>query len=202
MARTRPPKAFAGAALDLATIAAGERFGHIYHKRYPDPLGFGKTKSRFSDPRHRVPSHRFGVLYLGGSLKVCFVEAMLRDQRNGRVGDYPIAETELRDRFFVEIEIVVPLSVVDLRGDGPLRMGVPSDVIGGSRQGLARIWSIAFYDHLARPDGIVYPSRLNGETNLAVYDRAVTKLRAHRPLPLIDAVGFAAVLDDLKVAVI
>jgi hypothetical protein len=107
MAWTRPPKAFAGAALDLATIAAGERFGHIYHKRYPDPLGFGKTKSRFSDPRHRVPSHRFGVLYLGGSLKVCFVEAMLRDQRNGRVGDYPIAETELRDRFFVEIEIVV-----------------------------------------------------------------------------------------------
>jgi hypothetical protein len=29
-------------------------------------------------------------------------------------------------------------------------------------------------------DGIIYPSRLNNETNLAIYDRAVGKLRAPR----------------------
>lgn len=202
MGGTRPMDAFAGATLDLATIGAGERFGRIYHARYPDPLGFGKTKSRFSDPRRRGPANRFGVLYLGASLKVCFIEAMLRDHRNGVVGDYPIAETDLRAWLFAEIEIVASLSVVDLRGDGTVRMGVPSDVIGSSRQGLARIWSVAFHDHPVKPDGIAYPSRLNGETNLAVYDRAITMLRSVGSVSLIDAPGFAAVLNDLKVALI
>lgn len=154
MAGTRPTKAFAGAPLDFTTIAAGERFGRIYHERYPGALGIGKTKSRFSDPRRRVPAHRFRVFYLGASLKVCFIEALLRDQRNGRVGDYPIAEAELRAWLFADIEIISPLSVVDLRGDGPLRMGVPSDVIRSSRQGLARIW----------PSTVIPPSRTASST--------------------------------------
>ncbi len=85
-----PTAAFAGVALDLATIDPGERFGRIYLSRYPDPLGFGKTKSRFSDPSRRIETNRFGVLYLGSTLKVCFLEAVLRDERNGTVGDYPI----------------------------------------------------------------------------------------------------------------
>lgn len=202
MEGTRPVDAFAGATLDLATIGDGERFGRIYHARYPDPLGFGKTKSRFSDPRRRVPANRFGALYLGASIKVCFIEAMLRDHRNGVVGDYPIAKTDLRAWLFSQIEIVASLSVVDLRGDGAVRMGVPSDVIGSSRQGLARIWSVVFHDHPVKPDGIAYPSRLNGETNLAIYDRAIAKLRSIGSVPLIEAPGFAAVLNDLKVAVI
>ena len=151
----------------------------------------GKTKSRFSDPRQRLQANRFGVLYLGATLKVCFIEAMLRDQRNGQVGDYPIAESELRAWLFAEIEIAASLSIVDLRGDGALRMGVPSDVIGSSRQGLARVWSVAFHDHPAQPGGIIYPSRLNGETNLAVYDRVIAKLRPVGSVPLIEAPGFA-----------
>ena len=95
MAALRPTKAFARARLDLTTIASGERFGRILHNIYPDTLGFGKTKSRFSDPRKRADHRRFGVLYLGSTLKVCFVETILRDRRNGSVGDYPIAEDEL-----------------------------------------------------------------------------------------------------------
>jgi hypothetical protein len=77
----RPTKAFTGVTLELATIRAGQRFGRIYHERYPDPLGFGKTKSRFSDSRRRPEDERFGVLYLGFTLKGCFVEAILRDRR-------------------------------------------------------------------------------------------------------------------------
>ena len=33
--------------------------------RFPNPLGFGKAPSRFSDPRRRVDANRFGILYLG-----------------------------------------------------------------------------------------------------------------------------------------
>jgi hypothetical protein len=78
VAGSAPTPQFARVTLDLATIGAGERFGRIYLNRHPRSLGVGKTLSRFSDPRRRIPANRFGVLYLGSSLKVCFVEAVLR----------------------------------------------------------------------------------------------------------------------------
>jgi RES domain len=77
----------------------------------------------------------------------------------------------------MQIEITAPLSFVDLRGDGAIRMGVSSDVARASSQRLGRAWSLAFHQHTSAPDGIVYPSRSNGQTNLAVYDRATSKLR-------------------------
>jgi hypothetical protein len=198
----RPTKAFTGATLELATIRPGQRFGRLYHERYPDPLGFGKTKSRFSDPRRRPEDERFGVLYLGFTLKGCFVEAILRDRRNGAVGDYPIGEAELFQRRYAEIVVTSSLSLVDLRGDGRIRMGIPSDVAGSTRQARARAWSVAFYDHPAAPDGIIYSSRLNEETNLAVYDRAIAKLSVDRSFSLIRVPGFASVLNALNVALI
>jgi hypothetical protein len=81
-------------------------------------------------------------------------------------------------------------------------MGVPSDVPRGSKQTLARKWSVAFHDHSEQVDGIIYPSRLNGETNLAVYDRAVGKLVAPRVHVLRRAPGLARVLDDLAMAIV
>jgi hypothetical protein len=200
MPKVVPPKRFPDARLRLHEVPAGQRFGRVYLSRYPDPLGFGKTPSRFSDPRRRVASNRFGVLYLGDTVKVCFLEAVLRDRRDGMIGDLPIAETELHDRHYAEIEIVRPLRMVDLRDDGAVIMGVPSDVAKATSQILARKWSLALHEHLEQPDGIIYPSRLNGHTNLAVFDRAIPKLRAVRVMTLLSAPGLAAVLNDLQVS--
>ena len=96
------------------------------------------------------------MLYLGETLKVCFLEAVLRDKRNGSIGDYPLDETELRARRFTLVEVHDPLTIVDLRRDSGVRMGVPSDVARASDQRLARLWSVAFHDHPAAPDGIAY----------------------------------------------
>jgi hypothetical protein len=199
---TNPTPTFNRVALHLATVGPGARFGRIFFDRHSDPLGFGKTPSRFSDPGRRIPSHRFGVLYLGETLKVCFLEAVLCDSRNGVVGDYPMEERELHVRRYAEIEVTAALSLVDLRGDGAIRMGIPSDVARASRQSLGRAWSLAFHRHPSAPDGIVYPSRLNGQTNLAVYDRAVSKLRAASVCPLIAAADLPTVLDELLVALV
>lgn len=198
----RPTPAFARVDLDLATIPVGEVYQRIFLSRFPDPLGFGKTPSRFSDPRRRVSANRFGVLYLGSSLKVCFLEAMLRDRRNGQVGDYPIEETELRARVVAHIAPSRPLTLVDLRHDGPVRMGIPTDVVRASSQTLSRVWSLAFHDHPAKVDGVIYPSRLNDEVNLAIYERAVPALRTVQKAALILAPGFASILNDLKVALV
>jgi hypothetical protein len=196
---TAPKPEFASVALDLATIPAGTLWGRIFASRFTDPLGTGKVPSRFSDPRRRIAANRFGVLYVGSSLKVCFVEAILRDQADGRTDDVLLDEGELRARTYATLRVDSALSLVDLRGDGPLRMGVPSDVARSSEQTLARKWSLAFHQHPSQVDGIVYPSRLNGETNLAIYDRAISKLSVHASRPLIREPGLAAVLRDLKV---
>ncbi|WP_018268500.1 RES family NAD+ phosphorylase [Methylosinus sp. LW4] len=202
MAKVLPPEGFAGADLRIYQARADLRFGRIYLGRYPDPLGFGKTPSRFSDPRRRVAANRFGVLYLGETVKVCFLEALLRDQRDGVIGDLPIAESELQARHYAEIEVAEALKMVDLRGDGAIVMGVPTDVAKGSNQTLARAWSVAFHEHPEKPDGIIYPSRLNGHTNVAIFDRAVVKLRTVRKMKLIAAPGLASVLSEMKVSIV
>lgn len=199
MAGLDPPAEFATVALDIATVDAGLRYGRILFSRFPDPLGYGKSPSRFSDPRRRVPDNRFGVLYLGSSLKVCFVEAVLRDHGDGRIDNLLLDERDLAVRSYAVIEVALPLTLVDLRGDGPLRMGIPSDVVRGSRQSLARRWSLALHEHPAQPDGIIYLSRLNGETNLAIFGRAVRKLRPVAYGPLLKELALATVLRDLKV---
>lgn len=78
MSRILPTAAFSDVTLDIAPVAIGEEFGRIHKRAFPDPLSFGKNPTRFSDPRRRVPAKRFGVLYLGSSLKVCFLETILR----------------------------------------------------------------------------------------------------------------------------
>ncbi|WP_304190389.1 RES domain-containing protein [Phenylobacterium aquaticum] len=116
MAGASPTPAFAAATLDLAHIAPGAVFGRIYRQAFPDPLGFGKARSRFSDLRRRAEANRFGVLYLGSSLKVCFLEAVLRDDRDGVVGDYLMDESELDTRRYAEVEVRETLSELCAHG--------------------------------------------------------------------------------------
>ena len=201
MSRLDPTLAFARARLHVAAVGSGQTFGRIYLSRYSDPLGYSKAPSRYSDPRRRALMNRFGVLYMGSTLKVCFLEAILRDQRNGIIGEYEIGESELRSRRYALIEPTSRLYLVDLRGNGCVRMGIPSDVPRSTNQALARRWSLAIYEHPSQPDGIIYSSRLNEDTNVAIYDRAVMKLRAVGTTELIRAPGFAEILDDLRVAI-
>ncbi len=197
-----PTPAFDRVVLQIKIVRVGTELGRIHRKSFPDPLGFGKNPSRFSDPRRRTESNRFGVLYLGSSLKVCFLETMIRDDRDGIVGHIEIAETELDERLYAEIRVREALRIVDLTGDGPVRMGIPSDVARGRTQVLARKWSVAFHEHPHRPDGIVYPSRLNGEINFAIYGRAVGKLELVRQQDLKRAAGLPSVLNDFLVALV
>jgi hypothetical protein len=59
-----------------------------------------------------------------------------------------------------------------------------------------------FHDHPQKPDGIIYPSRLSGQTNLAVFNHAIVKLKVAHVAKLIAAPGLAAALNDLKISII
>lgn len=202
MTKVYPPLGFENSVLQIHAVPVGDKFGRIYLAKYPNPLGVGKTPSRFSDPRQMNEADRFGVLYLGATTKVCFLEAVLRDQRDGTIGMLPISESILHDRVFAEIEVTSPLQMVDLRDDSAIKMGVPTDVGKATEQELAREWSAAFHEHANKPDGIIYPSRLNNQTNLAVFDRAISKLSEVRRMKLIDAPGFTDMLDDFEIGIV
>ena len=146
---------------------------------------------------------RFSVVYLGSTLKVCFLEAILRDRGNGRLGDWLVEAAELDGWSCAEIVVDVPLKLVDLRGDGPARMGIPSDALRASSHSLGQAWSTAVWLHNERPDGLIYSSRLNEDTNVVVYDRALPKLKATATPRLLERrTELASVLRDLAVALI
>jgi hypothetical protein len=139
VAGARPPAAFPTTPLDIHVVRSGDRFGRIYSDTHPDPLGYGKSPSQFSDPRRRIAANRFGVVYLGESLTVCFLEAVLRDRRDGVIGGLPLGEAEIATRLYADIEVVDHLRLVDLRDECAIRMGVPTDVHRASKQTLARV---------------------------------------------------------------
>lgn len=203
MARERPSKGFSSRPLIITQIRPGTRWWRLHGRQYADPLGFGYGPSRFSDPMTSlVPPARFGIAYFGSTVKVCFAEAVLRDRGTGRVNALPIEWVEFESWTCAKLRVGKRLNLVDLRGDGLIRMGIPSDVARAQSQKLARIWSRALWQHETRPDGIIYPSRLNGETNIAVFDRALAKLHPVESKVLVDYPSeLARIITDFDLAI-
>nr|WP_080964154.1 RES family NAD+ phosphorylase [Rhodopseudomonas palustris] len=194
-----PGPTFAKSRLVTATIPVNSTWRRIYETRFPNPLGYGPGLSRFSDPTGKA----FGLLYMGASLKVAFVETILRDRADGRGDDCLIEMNELEARSVATITPNAPLTLVNLTRDGPIKMGIPSDVVGARDQSLAQHWSVAFHDHPSQPDGVLYPSRLNEERCIALYDRAIGKLTATATPRLLDCdIELAAILNDLEIAIV
>jgi hypothetical protein len=199
----RPPPGFAARPLLLGMPPAGAKWLRLYPRRHGNPLGHGKAPSRFSDPRPLAPHDRYGVVYFGSSLKACILEAIVRDWGDARLGDLIIARRELEDTVCAEIEPLTSLQLVDLTGDGPVRMGVPSDAVRAADQSLGQQWGLAFWEHDAKPDGILYPSRLNNEPNVAIFDRALPKLLVTGVGPLLDRrAELAVVIRTLGLAIL
>jgi hypothetical protein len=114
-----------------------------------------------------------------------------------------LALAEIEARSLASIRPTTALKLVDLTADGPLRMGVPSDVVGARDQTLARQWSVAFHEHPEQPDGVFYPSRLNEQRCIALYERALPKVEASATPRLMECdLELAAILNDLQIALV
>src|SRR5215217_3817662 len=112
LAGAAPPAAFARRSLSTHVEPAGARWRRLYASIHPNPLGFGLTLSRFTDPTGGA----FGVVHLGSSMKVAFAEVILRDRGEGRVDSVPISYAELEALTCAEIELAQDLRLVDLSG--------------------------------------------------------------------------------------
>jgi hypothetical protein len=82
-------------------------------------------------------------------------------------------------------------------------MGVPTDAVRASSHRPGRQWSLAFWLHDAHPDGILYPSRLNEEINLALYDTALPKVRASSNRPFLEyRAEVASLIREFRLAIV
>ena len=164
-------------------------------------MGFGFAPSRFSDPR-KEPPRRFGVYYVGQTFEVAFLETIVRDRRNGNPGTLVLSSTDLEEYVHVSVKVDQSLRMVDLRGGNAIALGLSTDAVRASTHRLGRLASLAAYMRADRPDGIWYHSRLNGQEDLAVYDRATSKLSAGPRRKLATCPELAAVLDHYRVVLV
>ncbi|WP_244557246.1 RES family NAD+ phosphorylase [Agrobacterium tumefaciens] len=159
------------------------------------PLGMGFGNSRFSSP-HR----RFRLAYIAQDLPTAIAETIVRDRFEGSA-DRVLDETEFDDWAVAEVSAVDPLTVLDLRTTGLLRLGVSTDAARAKTHNDGQELSDAVYGAFDA-DGLLYASRLTGAHCLAIYDRAVArKLAATPAIELLRHPGLVPALKEIGVSV-
>lgn len=159
-----------------------------FHRCQRDPLHFGRT----GDNRFDAPGGEFGVLYVARDAHAAFIETF------GQVIDIrAITRIELDNRCLSWIDATRPLRVVDLTGPGLARLGADERLASG-RYAEAQVWSLARWQHPARPDGIFYRSRHDpSHFSLGLFDRVAANLRVVARQRLSDPAG-ATLLADIR----
>jgi hypothetical protein len=141
----------------------------------------------------------YAVLYAARDQFGAFIETFGQETGNRTVG-----VGELKMRCLTEFYPAIPLSLVDLAGQGCLaRIGADSRLFAGSRA-IASLWSRAIYEHPDRlkVHGIMYPARHNhARSAVALFDRdGLPGLKVNRTVSWYSPEGetrstLAAILD-------
>lgn len=196
-----PGATFAGRTLTLVDFPK-PTFYRVFRTKYPEPLGFKPSPSRFSDPCLGLEGYNaYGTIYFGESIEVCVLEAIIRDQGVGL--DRPritILEEDLRSWSVAQFSLAEPWRLLDLTGGGAVAARVPTDAVRAKDHTLGRSWSHGIHGHPDQPDGILFSSRLNEDTNAAIFDRALSKVIVEGKAPLFDFEDeLAHILDKYEI---
>jgi hypothetical protein len=132
------------------------------------PIYFGRSRAN----RFDAADSSFGVMYAGRDLFCAFVETFA-----WAAGTRIVTTAELQQRAVLELKAVRPLRLIDLTRSGALvRIGADSRLFSGDH-GAAQRWSLALHDHLSKPDGLIYPSRLDPKKHgLALFEDRTPEL--------------------------
>ena len=177
----------------IRTVQLDEAYRLIRRRHRDRPLGAIPTPSRFSDPLGR-----YSVLYATQSMQCAVWEGLTRDRftrRRRRI----LAFREVEPIVVVALHTIEPLSPVDLRHDGPVRIGAPTAVTHDADHTAGQSLSAATYANVPEADGFVYQSRFTGHMCMAVFDRATAKLAVLDLIGLVQHPKFADVLIDYEV---
>ena len=106
---------------------------------------------------------------------------------------------DVTNRLVVTLCSTETLALVDLRGDGPIRIAAPTAVTHDSNHVAGRALSGATYANVPEADGFLFQSRFTGHVCIAVFDRALVKLSSLAISLLIEHADFLDALDDYDI---
>ena len=146
----------------------------IPHCYVETPLGVAPGDSRFC-----AKADGFTVLYASPEFATAFIETIVRD-RFIRRAQREVLLKEVTERAWALITSTprVNLSLLDLRKDGCVRLGAPTDAVNARNHAAGRALGRAIYSEHKDVDGLRFSSRLTGGDVYAIFDRGIAKLDA------------------------
>lgn len=160
------------------------------------PLGAGFSVARFASP-----TKAFKVIYIAHDLTTSVAETLVRDRFQGKA-KRKLLDVEAARWGATEVAASAPLTLIDLRTTGLVRLGVSTEAARGKAQGQGRKLSQAIHDQ-TDAHGLIYNSRLTGGTCVCVYDRALPGgLTATPVIEITRLAGFVDALRALNVTLI
>lgn len=190
----RPTRSFFDAPL-ATTRVAGEHSWVRLHRAGYSPMYFGSSgENRFDAPGS-------GTLYLARKIQGSFVEVFCRTAHRGTSR---ITEAHLEQYRVAEFRSSRALRLVDLAGQGLVKMGLDARLATGSYK-LAREWAAACQEHPDHADGILYRCRHDPKQRLAaIFERAQPVFEMNQCGTLRDYLGddFYGLLDRYQVALL
>ena len=159
------------------------------------PLGAGFGVTRFASP-----TKAFKVIYVAQDLTTGIAETLVRDRFQGRALR-KFLDVEAALWGMTEVNAGAPLTLIDLRTTGLVRLGVSTEAARGKAQGQGRKLSQAIYEQ-TDAQGLIYNSRLTGGACICIYDRALAGLVATPVIEVTLLAGFVDALRELNVTLI
>ena len=158
----------------------------VIRDKYPNGLGFSKkASSRFSDPDKVNPS--YGVIYAAQDLATCVAEVIVRDTKVGNSGKMVLSyKKAVSDWRAISITSKAPLRLLNLTGLGLIQFGIKTNIVRQKGQKSSRQLGKAIHDNPAGFDGILYGSRITMGQCIAIFDRAIPKLKIDQEIKLTD----------------
>ena len=182
------------ATLPVATVEPGRPHWRV-HRRYRSADFFNVSP----DWRFNAPNNEFGVCYLGETLDVAFLEALVRGLKH-RV----VARKDLAACFGTALHVRRPVRLLQLHSEGLVALALSADFpqlvpYTGCQQLALELWR--GYPEI---DGIEYRSRWNDELLcVALFDRARDVLSlATRSIPLDDMAHMGGIFEKYRIAVV
>lgn len=151
------------------------------------PLGVVPGDSRFC-----AKTDGYAVLYATPDFATAFIEVIVRD-RFTRKRQREVLLKEVTERAWARI-VAKPrskLNLLDLRKDGCVRLGAPTDTVNARSHAAGRALGRAIHAEHKDVDGFLFSSRLTGADVYALFNRAIGEVRtsdtgelpAHPELP-------------------
>lgn len=180
----------------MRTLVAETAYRILWRRHQREILAPKPRKSRFSDGT-------FAVIYAASNFETALIETVVRDQFV-RVPERTINGVEqLLARIVATISIApgANLNLVDLREAGVVELGAPTDALRARNQQAGQALGSDLYRNHTDVDGLIYPSRFDGRTNYAFFDRAFTKLNVTETKELTQHPGLENVLARLNIGI-